>query len=115
MPSTSRAARACAVLAPHDQRHGDIVQRREFRQQMVELIDEAQALVAQRALARSDRPTASLPSTETEPLDGTSNRPRMCSSVLLPEPEAPTMATISPRATVRLTLFSTSMRAGPSS
>jgi len=39
----------------------------------------------------------------------------MCSSVLLPEPEAPMMDTISPRATVKDTSVSTSMRSGPSS
>ncbi|CFM08547.1 Uncharacterised protein [Bordetella pertussis] len=63
----------------------------------------------------SDSPAAGTPSTLTVPLEGTSNRPRMCSKVLLPEPEAPTMATISPRATLSDTSLSTSMRAGPSS
>ncbi len=34
------------------QRHGDVVLRTEFGQQVVELVDEAQVLVAQFALAR---------------------------------------------------------------
>ena len=37
---------ACAH-APDQQRHGDVLQRREFRQQMVKLVDEADGAVAQ--------------------------------------------------------------------
>ena len=35
--------------APHEQRHGDIFERAEFRQQMVELVDEADRTIAQYA------------------------------------------------------------------
>src|SRR5829696_9793410 len=42
----------------------------------------------------------SSPATRTVPRSARSRPPSTCSSVLLPTPEAPTMATISPRATV---------------
>ena len=51
-PTRSRIARAlCFRLVfrrtPHQQRHGDIFQRREFRQQVMELVDESQRAIAQ--------------------------------------------------------------------
>jgi hypothetical protein len=39
--------RLFAFHTPDQQRHGDVVQRREFRQQVVELVDEAERGVAQ--------------------------------------------------------------------
>src|SRR5690606_26407805 len=45
---------------------------------------------------------------------GSSSPPRRCSSVLLPEPEAPTMATISPARTARSTPSSTTSAESPS-
>src|SRR3954466_15362119 len=49
------------------------------------------------------RPRMSVPSTSTWPELGVSTPPRMCSSVDLPEPEGPTMATNSPFSTLKLT------------
>ncbi len=49
-----------ARAATHDQGHGHIVQRGEFRQQVVELIDEAQGLVAQAAAATLVQPRGGL-------------------------------------------------------
>jgi hypothetical protein len=40
------AVRLAAVHAADDERHGDVLERRELRQQMVELIDEAERRVA---------------------------------------------------------------------
>src|SRR5262245_42172288 len=51
-----------------------------------------------------------LPSIRTWPLEGRSRPPRICSSVVLPEPEAPTIATVSPAATATSMPFSTSSR-----
>src|SRR5574340_1848501 len=48
------------------------------------------------------------PTTSTSPRVGKSSPPSRCSSVLLPEPEAPTIASVSPGATSRFTPFSTS-------
>src|SRR5688572_17188114 len=47
----------------------------------------------------------SVPSTSTWPVVGVSTPPKMCSSVDLPEPEDPTMATNSPFSTLKLTSF----------
>src|SRR5262245_983469 len=49
------------------------------------------------------RAQMSVPSTSTWPELGVSTPPRMCSSVDLPEPEGPTMATNSPFSTLKLT------------
>src|SRR3954447_142358 len=50
----------------------------------------------------------SVPSTTTEPLEGSSSRLQQRSSVDLPEPDGPMMKTSSPCATARLMPFSTS-------
>src|SRR5579883_907096 len=55
----------------------------------------------------------SRPSTSTCPLVGWSRPPRICSRVVLPEPEAPTIATRSPVATDSTTPRSTSRVSGP--
>src|SRR5262245_55345265 len=49
------------------------------------------------------RAQMSMPSTSTWPELGVSTPPMMCSSVDLPEPEGPTMATNSPFSTLKLT------------
>src|SRR3569832_1909787 len=49
----------------------------------------------------------SCPSSATRPRVGTSRPPSRCSSVLLPDPEAPTMATDSPAFTSKSTSSST--------
>src|SRR5579862_6185316 len=53
------------------------------------------------------------PSTSTDPPVGASRPPRRCRSVLLPDPDAPTMATRSPGATSRSTPMSTGTCNGP--
>src|SRR6185312_7268541 len=55
----------------------------------------------------------SRPSTSTWPLVGRSRPPRICSRVVLPEPEAPTIATRSPAATESAVPRSTSSVTGP--
>src|SRR5487761_1692937 len=55
----------------------------------------------------------SRPSTSTWPLLGRSSPPRICSRVVLPEPEAPTIATRSPAATASAAPRSTSSVTGP--
>src|SRR6266480_4283080 len=47
------------------------------------------------SLSDAERLCVGRPSTSTSPEVGSSRPPSRCSSVLLPEPEAPTMATIS--------------------
>src|SRR5882724_419548 len=53
------------------------------------------------------------PSTNTSPADGASSPPSRCKSVLLPEPDAPTIATRSPARTSRSTPSSTGTSSGP--
>src|SRR6516162_814018 len=55
----------------------------------------------------------SRPATCTTPELGGSRPPRICSSVVLPEPEAPMIATRSPGDTSRTTPRSTSSTTGP--
>src|SRR4029077_1123435 len=55
----------------------------------------------------------SRPATATTPALGRSRPPRICSSVVLPDPEAPTIATRSPIVTERLTPSSTCSSVGP--
>src|SRR6187399_1541617 len=55
----------------------------------------------------------SLPAIFTMPAVGRSSPPRICSSVVLPDPEAPMMARRSPARTVRLTPCSTVRSIGP--
>src|SRR6266851_359171 len=59
------------------------------------------------ARSRSDRAKGSLPSRRIPPIVGRSSVPRMCSSVLLPEPDGPITARASPRCNSRLTPRST--------
>src|ERR1700744_6073926 len=54
------------------------------------------------------------PSTSTSPEVNVSRPPMICSSVLLPEPDAPTMAKVSPRRSSKLTSLSTSVFRPPS-
>src|SRR5580700_3573504 len=55
----------------------------------------------------------SRPAISTAPPLGASRPPRICNSVVLPEPEAPTIATRSPAATLSTTPCSTGSRTGP--
>ena len=99
--------RACRGPRPpararDEQRHHHVLERGELGQQVVELEDEAEGPVAERAQAvlgagrRRPRRRRS-----RCPLSGRSRVPSTCSRVDFPTPEAPTMATISPRATSR--------------
>src|SRR3990172_6933493 len=62
---------------------------------------------------RSDRPPAASPPIRTSPPSGRSSSPAMCSNVDLPEPDGPTKATISPRATASVAPRSTARRLPP--
>jgi hypothetical protein len=64
--------------------------------------------------ARSDNADMRWPTTSISPLVGVSSPPRMCSKVLLPEPDAPTIASVSPRAREKFSSLSTSVRSVPS-
>src|SRR5215472_15140232 len=55
----------------------------------------------------------SRPAIVTVPLVGASSPPKTCSSVVFPEPEAPTIATRSPLATLNVTPRSTGNSTGP--
>ena len=66
------------------QRHGHVVQRAELGQQVVELVDEAQVLVAPAAWRRWHQPDSGRPIDRTRPLVGASSPPSRCSSVLCP-------------------------------
>src|SRR4030095_16856636 len=61
----------------------------------------------------SDNVVKSAPSIRTLPPVGASSPPRRWSSVLFPDPDAPTIATRSPRATARSTPSSTGTSSGP--
>ena len=79
------------------QRHHHVFERGEFRQQVVELVDETQRAVAQlAALRHRSAPTSAGRRHRPRRSSAESRPPSRCSSVLLPAPEAPTMATVSP-------------------
>src|SRR5258708_34581295 len=61
----------------------------------------------------SDSAVKSTPSTRTLPPLGASSPPRRWSNVLFPEPDAPTIATRSPRATARSKPSNTGTSSGP--
>ena len=96
-------ARLGGGQAADAQRHRDVVERGELGQQVVELVDEAEMAVAPFALlgrARGSRSRGRRAA--TLPAVGASRPPSRCSSVLLPEPDAPTMASVSPRRDVEV-------------
>ena len=64
------------------------------------------------ASSRSDSAATSCPATRTVPADARSSVPMMCSSVDLPEPDGPTIATSSPACTASETPRSTSTGPG---
>jgi hypothetical protein len=77
-------------------RQDDILQRSEFRQQMVELVDEADLGAAQPCRPLSSSCVVGTPPTKTSPASGLSSRPATCSRVDLPVPLGATSATSSP-------------------
>src|SRR5664279_1309008 len=66
-----------------------------------------------RPRSASERLAIGAPWTRTSPPVGASSPPSRCKSVLLPEPEAPTIATRSPRLTARSMPSSTGTSRGP--
>ena len=92
--STARAARAASsqALARDQRRHHDVLERGEVRQQVMELEDEADLAIAERGeLPLAHAWSGRTPSKHTSPAVGRSSAPRMCSSVLLPTPDSPTI------------------------
>ncbi len=109
-------ARACGRdrRAPNKQRHRHVLERRELRQQMMKLIDEAERAIAQlTALLLIPDDEYRGRRSRTTPEVGGSRPPRICSSVVLPEPDAPTIAMRCAGATLRVTPRSTSSVSGP--
>ena len=100
LPARAPAPRRWPSAGDHlRQRH--ILHRRELRQQVMELVDEADVVrrtaCARRRSGRRRRGRRSM----TSPASGCSSSPAICSSVDLPAPDGPTSATISPAATSR--------------
>ena len=99
--SVSSVLRARLGLAPRlagdHQRQGDVVERRQLRQQMVELVDEADVRAGGCGCGRGRRAVEqSSPSMTMVPAVGCSSRPAACSSDDLPEPDGPISPTSSP-------------------
>ena len=79
------------------QRQADILQADQRRQQVEELEDEADLVAAHaRQVVVGEAPPATRPSMRTAPEVGRSRPPIRLSSVDFPEPDGPTMETISP-------------------
>jgi hypothetical protein len=92
---------ARAVAPGQFQRQHDVLQRGERRQQLEGLEDEAEHGAAQRGACILVQRTDRCPASSTRPRVGTSRPASSPSSVDLPEPEAPTMATASPAMTLK--------------
>ena len=77
-------------LPSHQQRHGNIFQRREFRQQIVKLPDKADFAVAKFCgfVLRTTNSSRKL-AQYTSPAEALSRAPRMCNKVLFPHPIRP--------------------------
>ena len=98
-----RLERGAAGAAGDQQGHRDVFLERELGQQGVELKHEPDASGCATALAAPPRAAAtSLPKSTSCPASGRSSSPIRWSSVLLPTPEGPTTASISPPATVEV-------------
>ena len=108
-PRPARCASA-RVGAADQLREDDILERGEIGQQMVELVDEAERVAAQRVRPSSSSVAASSPAIRIEPSKPPSSSPTAWSRVDLPEPDGPEQATISPGRPSRSTPRSTSMR-----
>ena len=105
----------CRVLAANVEREPHIVERRERREQVIGLEDEADVLAPDLGefLGVGIRRSA-WPPTRTVPLVGVSMQPRMESSVVLPLPDGPISSVSSPPVTARLTPLSACTRPAPS-
>ena len=94
----ARAARVAASRRPRDQRRQQhVLDRGQRRQQVEELEDEADVLAAQ-AGQRAVVEAVVAPAADRDAARASASRARraMCSSVLLPEPDGPMIATNSP-------------------
>ena len=86
---------------PRDpQRHLGILDGREFRQQVVELEHEADIAIPESDEIGIGHLRHAVIADVDDAGIGRPDRPSKCSSVLLPTPDAPMIATISPRSTV---------------
>ena len=95
--SAARSSRLGLLGAVDELRQHDILDRVEIGQQMVELVDEAERVAAQRGAAVVvERRAPPAPSMRIDPSNPPSSRPTACSMVDLPEPDGPSSATISP-------------------
>ena len=93
----ARLPRRAARDAGDHLRQRHVLQRGELRQQVVELVDEADGgRGAARCARRRTACRQSRPAMKTSPASGCSSRPATCSRVDLPEPDGPIRATISP-------------------
>ena len=101
------------VSAVYDKRHGHVLQGAGARQQVEVLEDETQLVVPHQGRWSAESRDISCPSSQYSPEVGRSRQPRMFISVLLPEPDAPIRATISPPATVSDTPLSTGTAMSP--
>jgi hypothetical protein len=98
---------AAGQLVPVEQGKLDVLERRRPRQQVEALEDEPELLVPDPGEPVGFTLEISSPSSTYRPSVGRSMQPMMFISVVLPDPEAPMIATISPRSIRTETPFST--------
>jgi hypothetical protein len=89
------------------QRHLDVLECGELRQQVMELKDKPTRRLRKRTRASSSIAPMSASPMRTVPASNRSRPPRTCNNVLFPTPDAPTIATISPASTERARSLST--------
>ena len=89
-------ARFRAALAAHIERQAHIFFRRQGREQIVRLENEADVLAAQIGELLGLRPVVECPATVSVPDVGVRMQPRIDSSVVLPEPDGPMSKVSSP-------------------
>ena len=106
-------SRSTLGVARDQGRHHDVFERGELREQVVKLKNKAQRLVSKlRELHAPSTGRYLAVAAQSKPFPGVggSSVPRMWSSVLLPTPDAPVIATISPgwiaKSTPRITVIS---------
>ena len=100
--TSSATSTSPSVDVPDVRRHQHVVERGEFRQQVVELEDVAERAVAQQvAVAGRAGCRCACRRGGSCPESGASSVPSRCRSVLLPDPDAPTMLRNSPVCTSR--------------
>ena len=95
------------------QRHEDVFQRRQLRQQVIELKDHAELFVPQAVAVRRREIVDAMAEEADFAGGGGVERAEQCKSVLLPEPLWPTIARNSPVHSSRSTPWSTGISCGP--